>query len=943
MHRLIWLIPLLPLAGAAINGLLGRRFRFSETLIGSIAVGSVALAFLLGLAAVYSYGYSDHPIWPKAYVTSDDGAFGYTWIPGGAVELTHGLKERAHIESMAGVEEIARRQAAEQGLPPGSPVLVGAPYVEERRGVGALLNVEWSYQLDALSSVFILIITGVGLCIFIFATGYMHGDPGFYRFFAYLGLFMFSMLVLVMGSNFMMMFVGWEGVGLCSYLLIGYYFDRKEAGDASRKAFITNRIGDFGFALAIAAIIATFGTTEYRSVMEQARAYPIELIGEWGILTWIALGLFVGAVGKSAQIPLFVWLPDAMAGPTPVSALIHAATMVTAGLYMLTRTNVLFQHSQTMMLVVAVVGAATALFAATIGITQNDIKKVLAYSTVSQLGFMFLACGVGAFVIGIFHVMTHAFFKGLMFLGAGSVIHGMHHEQDMRRMGNLRKYMPITYMTFLAGWLAICGIIPFSGFWSKDEILWNAASTTYIPYGWLLWLVGTLAATCTAFYMTRLVAMTFWGKERFLEVTAGGQADEAHAHGYDEQTKPHDARNESAGDRPHHEPGEHVGIAHTLDSAHADDATHSTAHTVAHAIHDAHGHDEAHGHQHGAHVPHESPPSMWIPLAVLATLSVVGGLVGIGPAFHAITGSEHPGGRVHIVNWLDPIIWNPATGQFGKEHAAGGAQEHAEAKGRQEKGESETAAGSARHANVDSQSSGSELLLASNDATLLAQAGTERSEAGAGHDAASGKSETGAGHATETGATYSPYGDTGFNLAHAAEHSLGSHGAAEWLFIGISLAVAALGILLGLLFYVWRPQMANAWASRLRPLYRASFNKYWIDELYGALFTRRTMDAARGVFSFDSKVLDGAVNGTAWLTRTLSRVTGNADRYIVDGLVNTIAGFIKNLMSPMIRATQTGLTANYALVMVFGLVIAFALFFGRDLLTAVRGVFAMIQ
>src|SRR5882762_11945318 len=231
-------------------------------------------------------------------------------------------------------------------------------------------------------------------------------------------------------------------------------------------------------------------------------------------MSWIALGLMIGACGKSAQFPLHVWLPDAMAGPTPVSALIHAATMVTAGLYMLTRTNVIFQHSQTMLLVVAIIGAFTAIFAATIGITQNDIKKVLAYSTVSQLGFMFLACGVGAFVIGIFHVMTHAFFKALMFLGAGSVIHGMHHEQDMRRMGGLKKYMPYTYWTFLAGWLAICGIIPFSGFWSKDEILWRTASTNQIPIGWLLWIVGTIAATCTAFYMTRLMAMTFWGRYR---------------------------------------------------------------------------------------------------------------------------------------------------------------------------------------------------------------------------------------------------------------------------------------------------------------------------------------------------------------------------------------------------------------------------------------------
>src|SRR5215510_4614245 len=617
MQKYIWLVPLLPLIGAAINGLLGRKLRFSEQIIGGIAVGSVALAFLISVAAVYSYGHAE---WPKPYVTSQDG-FSFDWIRGGAVSVNHGPEAEA------------------------------APRY-------ALLNIEWSYQLDPLSSIFMLIVTGVGLCIFVFATGYMHGESGFYRFFAYMGLFMFAMLVLVMGSNFLMMFVGWEGVGLCSYLLIGYYFDRQEAANASRKAFITNRVGDFGFALAIFGIIATFGSAQYTEVFEQAKSFPIELLGHWGILSWIALGLFIGACGKSAQLPLHVWLPDAMAGPTPVSALIHAATMVTAGLYMVTRTNVIFQHSQTMLLVVALVGAATAIFAAIIGITQNDIKKVLAYSTVSQLGFMFMAAGVGAFVIGIFHVMTHAFFKALMFLGAGSVIHGMHHEQDMRRMGGLKKYMPYTYWTFMAGWLAICGIIPFSGFWSKDEILWRAASTTYIPLGWLVWLVGTIAATCTAFYMTRLMAMTFWGKERFLE-GAGGEADEAHASAYDKGLAQHDAVLPSAGDRPRHEPGEHVGPVHE---------------TVAHHV-ATHGHVlDDDGHHSGAHIPHESPRSMWVPLAVLAVLATIGGFVGVGPAFRFATGVEHPGGRMNIVNWLEPVIWHPASeaeGEHGSEPNAG--------------------------------------------------------------------------------------------------------------------------------------------------------------------------------------------------------------------------------------------------------------------------------
>jgi len=901
MHRYIWLVPLLPLLGAAINGLLGRRFRFSERLVGSIGVGSVALAFLISLAAVVSYGAN---VWPKPYVTSDDG-FSYTWIPGGAVELTQGLAERAEMEGSRLAHEEAVGKARAQGARPGETVavLVARPNVPEQKGVGSVLDVEWSYQLDALSSVFMLVITGVGLCIFVFATGYMKGDKGFYRFFAYLGLFMFSMLVLVMGSNFMMMFVGWEGVGLCSYLLIGYYFDRREAGDASRKAFITNRIGDFGFALAVFGVIATFGTTQYTAVFEQARTFPVETLAgpvAWGIMSWIALGLFIGACGKSAQIPLYVWLPDAMAGPTPVSALIHAATMVTAGLYMLTRCNVIFQHSQAMMTVVAVVGALTAIFAATIGITQNDIKKVLAYSTVSQLGFMFLACGVGAFVIGIFHVMTHAFFKALMFLGAGSVIHAMHHEQDMRRMGGLRKYMPKTYWTFFAGWLAICGIIPFSGFWSKDEILWNAASTEYIPGGWLLWLIATVAAACTAFYMTRLMALTFWGRERFLEVPAGGQADEAHAQAYaDGEAATHRAADPSVADRPHHGPEERVGAAHVFEAAAKGE--HEHAGPEGQDVHDVHdpGHKGTHGHAHGSVIPHESPASMWVPLAVLAVLATVGGFVGISPAF---AGGHHVGGKLNIVNWLDPVIWNPATGQFGKES-------HAQT----------SALKSGDHAAAAHEAAQQE---GSHAAPLPTRTDSEHGTAGAGHPA-----------------PQLPYGgETRFNLAHTVQHMLGdSHTAAEWFFIVVSLLVAGLGILLGFLFYVWRPHLPGVWARRLAPLYRASFNKYWVDELYGAAVTRRTMDAARAVYAADSRGLDGAVNGTAWLTRQLSRFTGNADRLVVDGAVNGVAGFVKLLMSPLLRAAQTGLTANYALVMILGLVAAVGLFFGKDIVSAITG------
>src|SRR5215203_5366187 len=365
---------------------------------------------------------------------------------------------------------------------------------------------DFSLGMDRLSGIYACFITFVGLLIHIFATGYMHGDKGFYRFFAYLNLFMFSMLTLVLADNFLLMFVGWEGVGLCSYLLIGYYIKRDEAREAAKKAFVMNRIGDWGVLMGMFLIFTLTGSISfYDKVVDGAPVQSsLNLIAQMaaepftagaivaGGITSIAVLLFIGATGKSAQIPLFTWLPDAMAGPTPVSALIHAATMVTAGVYMVVRCNGIYQNAPTAMFIVAVIGAATALFAATIGLAQNDIKKVLAYSTISQLGYMFLACGVGAFIPAIFHVITHAFFKALLFLGSGSVIHGMHHEQDMRRMGNLRKYMPITFITMTAGWLAI--------------------------------------AVLTAAYMTRMMWMTFFGAERFqLELTDEDIHDAAHA------------------------------------------------------------------------------------------------------------------------------------------------------------------------------------------------------------------------------------------------------------------------------------------------------------------------------------------------------------------------------------------------------------------------------
>ncbi|CAN5513060.1 NADH-quinone oxidoreductase subunit L [soil metagenome] len=366
-------------------------------------------------------------------------------------------------------------------------------------------TVPLNLYVDHLTAVMLMVVTSVSLLVHIYSTGYMHGDPGYYRFFSYLPLFVFSMLMLVLADNFLVIFLGWELVGLSSYLLIGYYFRRTSANDAAKKAFIVNRIGDFGFGIGIMLIFVNLGTIMFADVFAE-----IGTLGS-GTITIIALLLFTGAIGKSAQLPLFVWLPDAMEGPTPVSALIHAATMVTAGVYMVARTYSIFIQSPDAMLVVAVVGAVTAIVAATIAITQYDIKRVVAYSTVSQLGFMIFALGVGAWVAAIFHLMTHAFFKGLLFLGSGSVIHGMHEEQDMRRMGGLKKYMPITYWTFLIAAAANAGIFPLAGFWSKDEILVGA----YLGHSYVIMTIGFIAAFFTSLYMFRVVFLTFHGKERF--------------------------------------------------------------------------------------------------------------------------------------------------------------------------------------------------------------------------------------------------------------------------------------------------------------------------------------------------------------------------------------------------------------------------------------------
>lgn len=444
MLSLAWLVPVFPLIGSIINGFFG--LRIGKDAVGKVACGSVALSFLttlIILAGLFMLP-AEHRIYEQTV---------FTWFAAGN------------------------------------------------------FHVDFGFQIDPLSMVMMMVVTGVGLIIHIYSIGYMHEEYSYYRFFAYMNLFMCAMLLLVMGNNFLLMFIGWEGVGLCSYFLIGYYFEKKSACDAGVKAFVVNRVGDFAFLLGIMYIFKTFGTVDYTQVFAAA---PTTLIYGSEAATLITLFLFIGATGKSAQIPLYTWLPDAMEGPTPVSALIHAATMVTAGVYMVARCNALFMLAPFSMTMVAFIGGGTAVFAATIGMAQNDIKRVLAYSTVSQIGYMFLACGVGAFTAAIFHLATHAFFKACLFLGSGSVIHGMHGEQDIRKMGGLKKYMPSTYMTFLISTLAIAGIFPLSGFFSKDEILFHAL----MDGNAIFWGMGATGALITAFYMFRLVFLTFHGESR---------------------------------------------------------------------------------------------------------------------------------------------------------------------------------------------------------------------------------------------------------------------------------------------------------------------------------------------------------------------------------------------------------------------------------------------
>jgi NADH-quinone oxidoreductase subunit L len=670
---LIWLIPLFPAIGFVINGLFGKRL--PKTAIGVIAAGAVLLSFIFSAGAVLQLiqlepEHRSHTV--KLY----------EWINAGAVRTAEGPLAR--------------------------------------------FTVDWAYLLDPLSSVMILVVTGIGFLIHVYSTGYMHEEDGFYRFFAYLNLFMFSMLTLVLGNNYLMMFIGWEGVGLCSYLLIGYYFHKKSAGDAAKKAFVVNRVGDWGLSIGIMLIFLWFGSLEFKTVGERVRegvmsgafhvSDPIFIV--------IAIALFIGATGKSAQIPLYVWLPDAMEGPTPVSALIHAATMVTAGVYMVARSNFIYQMAPQAMVVVAVIGGLTAFFAASIGLVQNDIKRVLAYSTVSQLGYMFLALGVGAFAAGVFHLMTHAFFKALLFLGSGSVIHAMHHEQDMRKMGALKNKIPVTFWTMFIGTLAIAGTPGLAGFFSKDEILWKAFSSNQGHI--LLWVLGACVAGMTAFYMFRLLFMTFFGESR---------------------------------------------VDH---------------HTAQHI--------------------HESPRSMTIPLILLAIGSVVAGYIGF-PAWL--------GGSNAFEHWLEPVFEPlpiPRAPQLEYSHMA----------------------------------------------------------------------------------------ETGMAV--------------------VSVAIALMGFTLAYFKYCKRSWEEQREIRQYGAAYPLLLNKWYVDELYDALFVNRAKDSGVSLWKFDSQIVDGLVNFSAGGTVTSAAGSSWWDRWIVDGLVRFVGGFVKTVSWP-VRLIQTGYVQNYALVMVLGVLI----------------------
>ena len=702
--RYIWLIPLLPGIGAAINGLAGIRY-FSRKAAGLLACAMMVGALGVSLAAVWQL----LALPPEARAVDVVVA---QWIP-------------------------------------------SIPLMTRGGAVGAF-SVPWGFRLDPLSALMILVVTGIGTLIHVYSTAYMADEPrgGVARFFSYLNLFCFFMLMLVLGNNVLVMFVGWEGVGLCSYLLIGYWYEKKSASDAGKKAFITNRLGDWGFILGVFLIYYTFGTFDFRAIQNAAATMPFET-AHFGVLSFICLFLFVGAIGKSAQIPLYVWLPDAMEGPTPVSALIHAATMVTAGVYMVGRNAVLFSHAPQVLMIVAIVGVLTAFMAASIGLVQYDIKRVLAYSTVSQLGYMFTAMGVGAFSAGAFHLMTHAFFKALLFLGSGSVIHAMAGEQDMRRMGGLKKHLPVTYATMMVGTLAIAGIPPFAGFFSKDEILFRAFLANKA-----IWVIAVATALMTAFYMFRLIYMTFDGAYR-------GPAWETAAHG---AAQPHD--------------------------------------------------DAGAGHGHGPwHGPHESPTPMTFALMALAVGAIVAGFVGIPAAL---------GGGNAIEQFLEPSFTASAVHEAGR--------------------------------------------------------------GSAGVDQAAQEPET------------AP------TVSRTTEISL----------MGFSVLIAVGGILLAHKFYVASPEISDQLAERWAGAHRTLSHKYYVDELYDATVISGTFASGRGLWAFDRRVVDGAVNGTGWVTIISSWFSGLTDTHVVDGVVNLVGRACEEA-SFWFRKLQSGLVQNYALWMLAGI------------------------
>ena len=664
----IWLIPLFPLLTAAVMLFYGRKL--AKNTVSYLCAGSVFVSFIFSVGAFFQL------------VARPEG-------------------ERFFAKVLF-------------------PWLPAIPY---HMFDGRLANfvASWEFQIDPLSAVMILVVTGVGFLIHVYSTGYMAHEGGYYRFFGYLNLFMFSMLTLILANNLLLLFVGWEGVGLCSYLLIGFYFLRKSASDAGKKAFIVNRIGDAGFILGLFLMLGTLGTIQFTEIGPAITAGHFSM-GD-ATLTAIALLLFVGATGKSAQLPLYVWLPDAMEGPTPVSALIHAATMVTAGVYMIARTNAVFSMAPKALAVVAVVGVVTSIFAATMGLVQNDIKRVLAYSTVSQLGYMFLACGVGAFTAGVFHLMTHAFFKACLFLGSGSVIHSLSGEQDMRKMGGLWGKIPTTAKTFVVASIAIAGIPPLAGFFSKDGILGHA-----FEYSPILWLVGFITAGMTAFYMFRLVNMTFFGKSR-------------------------------------------------------------VDHDVEHHI-------------------HESPSSMTVPLIILATLATVGGWVGW---------PESLGGSDRFAKFLEPVMFKHAE-EGGEAAAASGAS-------------------------------------------------------------------------------------------------------TEYLLMLLSVLVACGGIWLAYRWYIQQPEVPEKIAAASPFLYKLLYNKYYVDQLYDAMFVNRVKDLALTLGAFDVNFINGlGVDGSGWVTRVASSISGLWDSWIVDGLVN-LAARIVWLFSWPVRMLQTGRVSRYALFMLFGVLI----------------------